>query len=126
MSTITPKLGERQDDPVVEITVLLNGQQVAVGPARVASAVHALIERGERGVTPLEWVGPRWSDYVLKAKKLGFDIETVHEGHSGPFAGRHGRYVMRSPVQVLKVVRASEARRAAEAGDAKKGARDEA
>jgi hypothetical protein len=69
-----------------------------------------LAERGERGVTPLEWIGPRWSDYVFKAKKLGFDIETVHEGHTGPFAGRHARYVLRSPVQILSVVRASEAR----------------
>jgi hypothetical protein len=103
-------LGKRQDDPVVEITVLLKDQRITVAPARVAFAVHALIERGEQGVTPLEWIGPRWSDYIFKAKKLGFDIETVHEGHRGAFAGRHGRYVMRSPVQVVNVVRASEAR----------------
>lgn len=103
-------LGARQDDPVVEVTVLLDGQEITVKPARVAFAVHALIERGERGVTPLEWIGPRWSDYVFKAKKLGFNIETVHEGHRGAFAGRHGRYVMRSPVQLVSIVRASEAR----------------
>ncbi len=103
-------IGKRQDDPVIEITVLLNGQKMAVAPARVAFAVHALIERGEGGVTPLEWIGPRWSDYIFKAKKLGFDIETVYEGHRGAFAERHGRYVMRSPVQVVNVVRASEAR----------------
>lgn len=103
-------IGKRQDDPVVEIIVVLNGQKITVAPARVAFAIHALAERGERGVTPLEWIGPRWSDYVFKAKKLGFDIETVHEGHAGPFAGRHARYVLRSPVQILSVVRASEAR----------------
>jgi hypothetical protein len=118
MSTVTAKLGERQDDPVVEITVVLDGEEITAKPARVAFAVHALIERGEQGVTPLEWIGPRWSDYVFKAKKLGFDIETVHEGHTGPFAGRHARYVMRSPVQIVKVVRASEARREKEAANA--------
>jgi hypothetical protein len=114
----TEALGGRQDDPVIEITVILNGQEITVRPARVAFAVHALIERGERGVTPLEWIGPRWSDYCFKAKKLGFNIETVHEGHSGPFAGRHGRYVLRSDVELLKVIRASEVRPQREATDA--------
>ena len=50
-------IGKRQDDPVIEITVLLNGQKMAVAPARVAFAVHALIERGEGGVTPLDGSG---------------------------------------------------------------------
>ncbi|MFZ8281141.1 winged helix domain-containing protein [Staphylococcus aureus] len=32
----------------------------------------------------------------------GIDIETVVEPHGGPFAGRHGRYVLREPLRVIE------------------------
>ncbi len=68
---------------------------------RVAWAVSNLIAAGENGCTPITHVGPRWSDYVMKARRMGLDIETIHEAHSGPYAGHHARYVLRSPVEVI-------------------------
>src|SRR3954453_20174967 len=92
---------------VVELTVRY-ADRVHVIPGREAFALDALVQRGESGVTSLTWVGPRWSDYIRKLRLRGFDIETVSEQHDGPYAGRHGRYVLRSAVTVLKRVRASE------------------
>jgi hypothetical protein len=92
---------------VVELTVRF-ADQVHVIPGREAFALDAFVERGETGVTPLTWVGPRWSDYSRKLRLRGFDTETVSEQHDGPYAGRHGRYVLQSPVTVLRRVRAGE------------------
>jgi len=68
---------------------------------RDAWALQMLIEAGKAGVTPLDTPGPRWSGYVHKLRKAGLVIETIHEGHGGPFPGRHGRYVLRSNVTLL-------------------------
>jgi len=68
---------------------------------REAWALLALATAGERGCTPIDHPGPRWSGYVHDLRKLGFDIETVHEPHLGPFPGSHARYVLRSRVAVL-------------------------
>jgi hypothetical protein len=67
---------------------------------RVAWAILSLIRAGGQGCTPISRPAPRWSDYVLKARRQGFDIETVHEGHDGPFAGHHGRYILHDTVTV--------------------------
>lgn len=75
-------------------TLLLNG--------RVAWAVKKLIEAGERGCTPIETPGPRWSDYVFKARREGLVVETIHESHGGRFPGNHARYVLRSSVEILE------------------------
>ena len=68
---------------------------------RDAWVLQKLIEVGEAGVTPLDTPGPRWSGYVHKLRQAGLVIETIHEGHGGPFPGRHARYVLRSNVTVL-------------------------
>jgi hypothetical protein len=68
-------------------------------------ALHALIECGPRGVTPIDNPAPRWSHYVFKLRGGGFDIATIDEPHGGAFAGSHARYVLRSPVTVLSVTR---------------------
>lgn len=68
---------------------------------RDAWALAALIDAGERGVTPLSHVGPRWSGYIFNLRKAGLVIETIHEHHGGPYAGRHGRYVLRSRLTVV-------------------------
>ena len=93
--------------PVIEMTVRLDGREIVL-PGREAFAMDALIHRGETGVTALEWVGYRWSGYVFKLRNRGFVIETVHETHGGPFAGRHARYVLHSPVEVVRIVREGE------------------
>ena len=67
---------------------------------RVAWAILSLMRAGKKGCTPIDRPAPRWSDYVFKARGLGFNIETVHEGHEGPFAGHHARYVLHDRVAV--------------------------
>ena len=60
-----------------------------------------LVKAGKSGCTPIDHPGPRWSGYVHKLRKLGIQIETIHEQHGGQFAGRHARYVLRSIVQIV-------------------------
>lgn len=68
---------------------------------RDAWALTNLIRAGERGCTPIDTPGPRWSHYVFKLRRAGFVIETIHEDHGGPFAGTHARYVLRSVVTII-------------------------
>ena len=61
-------------------------------------ALECLLAAGELGCTPIDHPGPRWSAYVFKLRRLGIEIETVHESHDGPFRGRHARYILKSQV----------------------------
>lgn len=72
---------------------------------RVAWTLNELILAGEEGVTTLDNSALRWSDYVFKLRKKAVVIETIDEKHGGPFSGTHGRYVLRSPVQILDITR---------------------
>jgi hypothetical protein len=77
------------------------------GPVRFVRGRNAwtldrLLAAGERGVTPIEQPAPRWSQYVAILRGQGLSIETIEERHGGPFRGWHGRYVLRSPVQVVE------------------------
>ena len=65
-------------------------------------ALRALLDAGLTGVTPIEYPAPRWSAYIYNLRELGLTIETVHEPHSGPFPGTHGRYILRSGVTLIK------------------------
>ena len=67
---------------------------------RAGWAVLSLMRAGARGCTPISRPAPRWSDYVFKARVLGFNIETIYEGHDGSFAGHHARYVLHDRVTV--------------------------
>ena len=69
---------------------------------RDAWALLNLMRVGERGCTPIDTPGPRWSHYVFKLRRMGFVIETIDESHGGPFAGSHARYVLQSQVTVLE------------------------
>lgn len=61
-------------------------------------ALEALIAAGEKGCTPIDTPGPRWSGYVHNLRNNGVPIETLTEAHSGPFAGNHARYVLQASV----------------------------
>ena len=80
------------------------------GPERVVSGrfawtLDALVTAGDKGVTPIERPAPRWSHYIdILRDREGLAIDTVEEKHAGPFAGWHGRYVLKSPVQVIERV----------------------
>lgn len=95
--------------PVVEITFKANGQGYTI-KGRPAFALGVLLEQGETGATPITTPGPRWSDYIFKLRKLGLVIETRNESHQGPYPGHHANYILRTPVEVVKVIRAGEAR----------------
>ncbi len=71
---------------------------------RPAWAMLQLMTAGERGFTPIDNPGPRWSAYVFDLRHLGIAIETVHETHGGAFRGTHGRYVLRSNIKLLEGV----------------------
>lgn len=64
-------------------------------------ALLQLVRAGLRGCTPIDNPAPRWSAYIHKLRRMGLDIETVHERHGGPFPGRHARYVLHAFVQPL-------------------------
>ena len=66
---------------------------------RDAWALDQLIAAGRKGCTPIERPAPRWSAYVHRLRELGVPIETNWESHGGPYAGKHGRYVLRADVQ---------------------------
>ena len=71
---------------------------------RDAWALLQLMTAGEKGCTPMDNPGPRWSAYVHNLRNLGIRIETVHEHHGGAFKGVHGRYVLRSSVKLAEGV----------------------
>ncbi|MER9410327.1 hypothetical protein [Mesorhizobium sp. M0589] len=75
--------------------------QVLTFEGREAWALRELINAGERGCTPIDNPAPRWSHYVWLLRD-NFVIETIHEGHGGPFSGTHGRYVLRSRLSILE------------------------
>lgn len=95
---------------IVVIVQSLDGSQRRLNiHGRDAWALRELVNAGKRGVTPIETPGPRWSGYVYNLRRMGLDIETVHEGHSGPFPGRHARYVLHSDVRLIEPDQTSEA-----------------
>ena len=69
---------------------------------RDAWALKKLIEKGEGGISAFDEIGPRLSHYIFKLRKAGLTIETKDESHGGAFAGTHGRYVLRTPLQVVE------------------------
>jgi hypothetical protein len=87
--SLTLRLRISDNDPVVTLR------------GREAWALMELKAAGERGCTPIDHPGPRWSGYVHDLRKLGIVIETIRERHGGPFAGEHARYVLRSHVVIL-------------------------
>jgi len=72
---------------------------------RFAQTAEALIKAGPRGVTALDlssWA-VRLSHYIFILRKdYGVDITTKMEPHDGPFPGRHGRYVLKSPLHLVE------------------------
>jgi hypothetical protein len=79
---------------------------------REAWALLALQAAGERGCTPIDHPGPRWSGYVYDLRRLGIVIESVREHHGGEYPGDHVRYVLRSRVVILDQTDTSSAAKA--------------
>lgn len=85
------------------ITVRIGGDGGTVKrfTGRVAWTLMKLVGVGEKGIAPIGYPAPRWSQYVHLLRRGGIEIETIEEQHGGPYAGRHGRYVLRTTVEVL-------------------------
>ena len=82
----------RTDGTAHEITV--NG--------RTRWALQNLAEAGERGCTPIDHPGPRWSAYTFNLRHdYKVEIETLHEKHGAPFEGTHARYVAKSRIEPI-------------------------
>jgi hypothetical protein len=101
-----------RDNDIVELEVTIDGSPERKFVGRFAWALFGLVRAGEKGCTPIDQPAPRWSNYVFRLRRRGVDIETVTEKHAGAYAGTHARYVLRSTVEVNKVIRAGEKRHA--------------
>ncbi|MFC5068898.1 winged helix domain-containing protein [Flaviflagellibacter deserti] len=93
---------------ILELKARIGGENgpVLKFKGRQAWALSELTRAGERGVTPIEVPGPRWSDYVFKLRREGVAVETIDESHAGPYAGTHARYKLATPVTIIDEVRA--------------------
>jgi len=80
-----------------------NAARIIEPKGREAWTLWRLAQAGPRGVSSIENIGPRLSSYVHDLRHVfGLDIETQHESHGGAFPGTHGRYFLRSPVEVME------------------------
>jgi hypothetical protein len=87
--------------PIVRVKIGDDGPVITIR-GRDAWALLQLRAANEYGCTAIENPGPRWSGYVHKLRKAGIVVETVREGHGGPFPGQHARYILSSAVTILQ------------------------
>ena len=71
---------------------------------RQAWTLAQLFNAEQRGCATIDRPAPRWSQYVMDLRHRGLVIETVFEDHGGPFPGRHGRYVLRTELELREGV----------------------
>jgi hypothetical protein len=103
VSGINHRRSMRHQSYVKKLTVQIGGTEgiVLAFRARLAWALLCLIDAGQTGVAPLERPAPRWSQYIALLRQRGLAIETVFERHGGPYAGRRGRYVLHSSIEII-------------------------
>jgi hypothetical protein len=92
---MSAKYGLRQED-----AHLLAPTPITL-PKRATWFLDELVKAGTAGVTTIDYPGVRVGDCILKLRKAGVDVQTIYEPHDGEFAGRHGRYILRSRVELL-------------------------
>lgn len=112
--TTSPLTG-RDIDRITKLRVRLAGPEGAEGEiitvrGRTAWALASLIQAGATGCTPITRPAPRWSHYVFSLRGIGVPVETVTEGHGGPYSGHHARYVLRAALEVIEAEFAGEGR----------------
>jgi len=81
-----------------KVVYTFNGKTEEVS-GRQAQTLLALVDNKKSGVTALEmssWA-LRLAAYVHQLKALGLEIDCIREPHSG---GSHGRYFLRSDIQI--------------------------
>jgi hypothetical protein len=60
-----------------------------------------MYKAGPEGITTIQFPGVRVSAGILHLRRAGIDVQTIYEPHGGEFAGRHGRFVLRSRVEPI-------------------------
>lgn len=79
-------------------------QQIREVEGQEARTLNALVTAGSAGITSLDistWA-LRTSHYIYKLRKLGLSIDMEREPHAGPVPGKHGRYRLRTAIQILE------------------------
>jgi hypothetical protein len=96
-------MADQSIKPKVECLIYRNGElsRSEIVTGRVAWALLSLIAAGAKGCTPITRPAPRWSDYVFRLRKQGFNVETKDEAHGGPYAGTHAIYILHDRVEVF-------------------------
>lgn len=70
---------------------------------RPAWLLEKLVAAGKSGVSTIDLpAGVRTSHYVLQLRRAMIPVETRFEKHAGEFAGRHARYTLSAPVQIME------------------------
>src|SRR5687768_5083972 len=109
MNTFSTAAAPRQGNPAPVIKIVVHdGERELRFVGREAHTLSQLIERGSKGLSSVEQIGPRISHYTMKIRRAGIVVETVKENHAGAFNGWHGRYVLHTPLRVVEIVRAGE------------------
>jgi len=94
---------------VVALHARVEDGPVRVMVGRFAQPAARLLDGEDAGISSLFFPGLRLSHYVKVLRDdYGLRIETEREPHAGDYPGRHGRYRLRSRLDVVKLVRASE------------------
>ena len=96
--------------PVVELLASIDGKPPDKFVGRFAWTLNELSQAGREWLHPDRAASASLESLCVPLRRDGVAIETVNEGHKGPFAGHHARYVLRSNVEVLKTVRQGEGR----------------
>jgi hypothetical protein len=96
-------MADQSIKPKVECLIYRNDELTRSGivTGRVAWALLSLIAAGAKGCTPITRPAPRWSDYVFRLRKQGFNVETKDEAHGGPYAGTYAIYILHDRVEVF-------------------------
>jgi hypothetical protein len=101
MENISMTIPHDPSSDKLSLTVQANGKTFTV-KGQVARSLQALIKRGPTGITALElstWA-LRLAAYIHTLRRQHkLSILTLTEKHPG---GTHGRYVLRTPVSIVK------------------------
>ena len=97
---------EAVKEPVLKVRVgepshLLPTRELTL-KGRFAWALKELQTAGSQGLHVIDRPALHWSHSIYRLRRDCLAIETIPESHSGPYAGSHARYVLRSPVQIIE------------------------
>jgi hypothetical protein len=82
-----------------------NGSKRLHLTGRPAWLAPELIRLGETGLRKVDTPAIAVAKYVWQLRhEAGIIIETIMEDHGGPFAGRHARYVLKTPLRIIPSV----------------------